>query len=275
MEKQQMFLTGDLEKDTRRVTYLIFISAVALLSFVVALGYYIVSDQEIKQVLLTLDVFYALVFFVDFILRLRTVPDRRQYLLTFGWLDFVTCVPGFPVLRIIRSVSVLRDTQQILAVTPEEIEDQARTRLAESVLLVTVFIGLIILTVGSIAIVVVEADAPDATITTGFDAIWWSLVTVSTVGYGDEVPVTVPGRIVGIFMLLVGVALFTTITSFLASTFTDRTARQQRAEQIELSKRQQQQIEELLEHVLFLEEKIAERLDIDDDLYDQDQDQDQ
>jgi voltage-gated potassium channel len=265
MDKQGLFLTGDREKDTARVTYLIFISAVAVLSFTVAVTYYIISDPEIKQVLFTLDTFYAIIFFFDFVLRLRAVADRRQYMLRAGWFDLLTSFPNLPALRIIRSLTVIRDTRQILRVTPDEIEDRARDRLAESVLFVTIFIGLIILTVGSIAIVVVEADAPGATITTGFDAIWWSLVTVSTVGYGDEVPVTTNGRIIGIFMLLVGVALFTTITSYLASTFTGKQATKQRDEQIALARENQQQIEHLLERIISLEEMIAARLEIDED----------
>ena len=265
MDKQGLFLTGDREKDTARVTYLIFISAVAVLSFSVAVAYYIVGNQAIKQVLFALDVFYALVFFVDFLLRTRAATDRRQYMQRAGWFDLLTSIPGIPALRIIRSVTVVRDTRKILEATPQEIADRARDRLAESVLFVTIFIGLIILTVGSIAIVLVEAGAPGATITTGFDAIWWSLVTVSTVGYGDEVPVTDWGRIIGIFMLLIGVALFTTTTSYLASTFTGKQATKQRDEQIALARENQRQIEHLLERIISLEEMIAARLEIDED----------
>lgn len=50
-----------------------------------------------------------------------------------------------------------------------------------------------------------------------WDAIWWALCTVSTVGYGDIVPVTVPGRIVGIFLIIVGVSFFLGSMAFLVS----------------------------------------------------------
>jgi len=56
-------------------------------------------------------------------------------------------------------------------------------------------------------------------ITTGGDALWWGYVTATTVGYGDYYPETRGGRIVGVFMLTVGVALFATFSGFLANTF--------------------------------------------------------
>lgn len=51
------------------------------------------------------------------------------------------------------------------------------------------------------------------------DAMWWSIVTMATVGYGDKYPVTNPGRIIGIFVMIVGVGLFSVMTSFLAQWF--------------------------------------------------------
>ena len=151
--------------------------------------------------------------------------------------------------------------REIKRVTPAEIEAQARERSAESVLYVTVVISLIVITIGSILIVWVEVEAPGAEITSGNDAMWWSLVTVSTVGYGDEYPVTIAGRIIGVFMILVGVALFTTLTSYLASNFTDRGAKKQREQQLELAHKNAQTIETLLERIIALEEKIEEKAD--------------
>lgn len=263
MARKNVFLTGDKEKDTARITYFIFIGSISLLAFGVAVLYYLIPDPEIRQVLFILDTIYAIIFLIDFILRYRVVDDRRRYMLSWGWLALVTSIPGLPALRIIRSLLVLRNAREIKRVTPAEIEAQARERIAESVLYITVVIGLIVITVGSILIVWVEADTPGANITSGNDAMWWSLVTVSTVGYGDEYPVTAAGRVIGVFMILVGVALFTTLTSYLASNFTDRDARKQRDQQLELVQKNAQHMEALLERIIALEEKIAEKADDD------------
>ena len=62
-----------------------------------------------------------------------------------------------------------------------------------------------------------EAKAPDANITTGGDALWWGLVTITTVGYGDYYPVTMLGRIVGISVMFAGVGIIGALASILAS----------------------------------------------------------
>jgi len=51
------------------------------------------------------------------------------------------------------------------------------------------------------------------------DAIWWTIVTVTTVGYGDKYPVTTEGRVIGILVMVAGVGLFGTYTGFIASLF--------------------------------------------------------
>jgi voltage-gated potassium channel len=65
----------------------------------------------------------------------------------------------------------------------------------------------------------VEARDPAGNIKTASDALWYSLVTMSTVGYGDRYPVTNPGRLIGSVIIIVGVGLFGTITGFLANAF--------------------------------------------------------
>src|SRR4029077_2342830 len=77
---------------------------------------------------------------------------------------------------------------------------------AQSALYVVTFLVFLVLEVSSILMLPLEAHSPDANITTAGDALWWGIVTVTTVGYGDQCPVTTGGRIVGVFLLLTGVA---------------------------------------------------------------------
>ncbi len=60
------------------------------------------------------------------------------------------------------------------------------------------------------------------------DAVWWALCTVSTVGYGDIVPVTIAGRIVGVFLIIVGVAFFLGFMAALVSMMSTFIAEEQR-----------------------------------------------
>ena len=62
-----------------------------------------------------------------------------------------------------------------------------------------------------------ESRTPGANITTGGEALWWGLVTITTVGYGDFYPVTTLGRLTGVFVMFAGIGIIGALASILAS----------------------------------------------------------
>ncbi|TPW16226.1 MAG: putative voltage-gated potassium channel protein [Acidimicrobiaceae bacterium] len=66
------------------------------------------------------------------------------------------------------------------------------------------------------AFTVVEDVGQGGRIHSFFDALWWSLATITTVGYGDIYPVTAAGRIVGGFTMIVGISTFAIVTAKVA-----------------------------------------------------------
>jgi len=68
----------------------------------------------------------------------------------------------------------------------------------------------------------VERDAQDATITSFGNALWWAIVTITTVGYGDFTPVTVLGRLIAAWLMVCGIALLSTGAGAVASWLLDR-----------------------------------------------------
>lgn len=92
-------------------------------------------------------------------------------------------------------------------------------------LLKNIFIIACVVLAGALGVLFFEYKADvggDNVIKDFFDAIWWSLVTITTVGYGDLYPVTFWGRIIGILFILLGFMAFSTFTAFVASTFIDK-----------------------------------------------------
>ena len=80
----------------------------------------------------------------------------------------------------------------------------------------------IVIFVSSVLIYVMEANNPSSPIDTFFEAIYWSIVTISTVGYGDVVPVTHEGRIVALVVIIAGIAVLAFTTSLVVSAFTEK-----------------------------------------------------
>ena len=67
-----------------------------------------------------------------------------------------------------------------------------------------------------------ERNAIGATIKTPLDAIWWGLVTMTTIGYGDRYPVTAEGRILAACLILFGIAFVSVLTATLATWMLDK-----------------------------------------------------
>lgn len=78
-----------------------------------------------------------------------------------------------------------------------------------------------IIFISTVMIYVMEANEPDSSINTIFDAFYWSIVTISTVGYGDITPVTNEGRFVAIVIIISGIAVISFTTSIIVSAFAD------------------------------------------------------
>ena len=82
---------------------------------------------------------------------------------------------------------------------------------------ITILLLFIILTTSSVLVLQFESSSPDGKILTGGDALWYAVVTLTTVGYGDLFPVTTLGRITGVFIMFAGVGLIGVLASLLSS----------------------------------------------------------
>ena len=89
---------------------------------------------------------------------------------------------------------------------------------------VTGFASLVVLG-GGTALWVVEGERPDSTIRSWGDALWWSLTTLTTVGYGDHVPVTTSGRLIAAGVMVAGVAVIGAVAAIVALAVALRVAR--------------------------------------------------
>jgi voltage-gated potassium channel len=148
---------------------------------------------------------------VDFVIRVRLAADRRRFLRTHV---FDLIVLALPLLRPLRALRLVA----IVLVVHRRAASATRLRLST-------YVGgtaLLLVFVASLAVLDAERRSPDANIGSYFDALWWTMTTLSTVGYGDHYPTTVEGRVMAMVLMVCGVGLLGFITGSLASWFIDR-----------------------------------------------------
>lgn len=153
--------------------------------------------------------------FLAALLAKLVVSPRRWRFLKENWVDIMIVVVPF-----------LRPLWVLLPFLAGRRAFVGARRLLGADFLLGYLIGLLAL--AATVITSVEAGAPNATIRTFGDGLWWAVVTVGTVGYGDLVPVTTAGRIVGVFLIIGGVGFFTGFTANFASYLVRRDLREKR-----------------------------------------------
>ena len=161
----------------------------------------------------------SLILFLDFCWRLWTAESRSGYFVrNYGWADLLASLP-FPQLKVLRLFRLGRVYRLMREYGARNIIRSLVRERAGSALLSLLFVAILVLEFGSLWMLRLESASPDANITTASDAIWYVIVTISTVGYGDQYPVTNPGRLLGAVIIVLGVAIFGTLTGYLANLF--------------------------------------------------------
>jgi voltage-gated potassium channel len=211
-----------LREDLKGTTYELFILGVSVLSIInLVLAGIFEFRSPYWWLVAMIDIALTIIFVVDFVYRLRTAPSKGGYMKHGGVLDLLGCLPG---LRFFRLFRIWRAVRIIRRLGGKRVFRDLRTEFAAGTLFLIILLGLTTLEFVGLLELYFEVGAPGANIETGGDALWWGYVTATTVGYGDQYPVTHGGRIVGTLMLTVGVALFATFSGFLANAFLSRAA---------------------------------------------------
>ena len=206
-------------KELKNTGYEIFIGILSILSIVNIVLLYAVDDQHMDAILLAMNVLLSAIFLADFTYRLFTAESKSGYFFrNFGWADLLASLP-VEQLKILRIFRLLRVFRLLRAYGVRNIARSLVKDRAGSALFTLLLMGILVLEFGSLVILHIEQYAPGANITTGSDAFWYVIVTISTVGYGDQYPVTNRGRFCGSMIIIIGVGIFGTFTGYLANVF--------------------------------------------------------
>lgn len=195
--------------------YHVYMAALAMLAIVVAVGLIIApSEPDVIGVLTIIDAVLCLFFFYDFLRHLWKAPIKSKYLLGWGIVDFLSCVPFVLEARWLRAARLLRLLMLVRAV--RVLRESAQIERRSVVMAAATFFVQISFIVICIIVLHVEHDAPGGNIRSASDVLWWAIATMTTVGYGDRYPVTDAGRIAGATLMICGIGYLATVLGVFA-----------------------------------------------------------
>ncbi|MCL2771950.1 MAG: ion transporter [Oscillospiraceae bacterium] len=219
-----------------------------------------------KNVFRAVDIFSLAIFTVEYILRLWTADllypssikykARLKYAFSFmSIVDLLSILPFylpfiFPFdLRVLRMIRLLRLFRLFKI---NRYTDALRTvgnviKKKAAPLISSFAVVFILMIIASVIMYNIECDAQPEVFQNAFSGIWWSIVTLTTVGYGDIYPVTVFGKILGAVIALLGIGLVAVPTGIISAGF---------IESVDNDKKENENLEELNEKLNKLEYKL-------------------
>ena len=177
-----------------------------------------------KKFLSLFETVSVIIFTVEYFLRIAVADRRRDFIFSFGgFVDLLAILPfylaygldlrGLRALRLFRLFRILKVLRYVRAIDRLRL---AFSTIREELILVAVGISCVLF-VSAVGIYYFENPVQTDEFKSVFHALWWSVITLSTVGYGDAVPITIGGRIFASLLIFVGIGVVSIPSGLIAS----------------------------------------------------------
>ena len=183
------------------------------------------SGQGFQVLLSSSNHFFCLTFFVEWLLGFLGSRERKAYFLY--WSNFVDLISTIPLGNLFQGLRIFR-LMRLFRLLRVVVRAKRYRGKGEELLRVIAIVGATIFA-GAYTIQIVEPQMVDSFVA----ALWWSLVTVSTVGYGDIFPTTTAGRTVAVILILIGVGVCGYVAGFMSNILADEEDDSDRLDRIE------------------------------------------
>ena len=174
------------------------------------------NTQSTKDILYFFEYLCVLIFSVEYVLRIYVAENRIKYIFSFyGLVDLVSILPFyltstidlrafriFRIFRIFRAFKLIRYNKALRRF------GVAFTIIKEELVLYFM-VTLILVFLSASGIYFFENEAQPEIFSSLFHSLWWAIVTLTTVGYGDVYPITVGGKVFTFFILILGIGVVT------------------------------------------------------------------
>ena len=184
-------------------------------------------DDSTIKVLKILEVIVVILFTVEYLLRIVLSEKRFKFIFSFyGIIDLAAILPFYLAtgldFRSVRALRLLR-VFRILKLVKYSAAINRFVQALKSIkreLIMFFAMTLIMIYLAGAGIYFFENSAQPEAFTSIFDSLWWAIVTLTTVGYGDIYPITVGGKIFTFFILIIGLGIVAIPTGLFASALT-------------------------------------------------------
>lgn len=209
------------KSDTKmgRLFVIILLLLIVISTFIVMMESVKVYDAKLHKIFILLEIFISIVFTVEYMLRIITIRNKREYIFSFfGIIDLLAIVPFylslffpitkyFLILRMLRMLRIFRILNLMDFMNDGYLIVNAMRKSSRKIYIFLLFLMIFSVISGSI-VFMIEGGRP------GFESIpqsiYWAVVTVTTVGYGDVAPHTPLGKLFSIIMMISGYAIIAT-----------------------------------------------------------------
>lgn len=183
---------------------------IAALLFLAAYSVRVLGDvREVPSLALTSVIVASwALFIIDFAVELALADRRGRWLLRHLPELATLVLPFLRPLALLRLVTLVRIVGRTGG---NALRGRTTLYLAGATVLIVY--------TGALAVLDAERGAPGTRITSFGDALWWAVVTITTVGYGDYAPVTVLGRVIAVALMIAGIAVIGVVTATVSSWF--------------------------------------------------------
>jgi voltage-gated potassium channel len=214
---------------------------------VLVLPYIVHLPTTVTETFLAIDLFVWAAFVLEYLVKMYLTPSRGRFF-THHLIDLA--VITLPMLRPLRAARLLRllNLARVGVVLANAMR-RTRALFTHRGLHFVLLAVLAIIFACSALVLSFEVNAKGSNIHNFGDALWWAVVTVTTVGYGDKFPLTAGGRGVATVLMFVGIGLIGVLTATVASYFVEQSADEDRADLVERLDRMEAMLKQLTEGV--------------------------
>lgn len=187
-----------------------------------------------KLVLEILEYLLTFIFTVEYVARVYCSPRRRDYVLSFfGIIDLLSILPPYLsyflpnarymiLLRSFRFIRIFRVFKLFSFINEGYLLMRSLRKSLKKIAVYFMFVLILVTCLGTL-MYMVESGRPDTAFTDLATSVYWAIVTMTTVGYGDITPVTPIGRLLSAFVMLLGYTIIAVPTGIVTATIIDET----------------------------------------------------